>query len=86
MTIKVQDPGPKREPAADWPKVAKRVKRHPGKWVLVKEGASMGVAVALRTGKIAAMRDLPGLEITTRNNNRETKTCDVFVRITGDEN
>lgn len=85
MTIKAKDPSPKAPPAADWSKVAKQIKKKPGTWFLVKEGAPFGVANALRANKIAAFKELD-IEITTRNNNRETKTADVYVRLTTEEN
>lgn len=67
----------------DWAQIASDLRARPGQWLLVASDAGLGVYSAIKRDKMADLRD-PEWEYTpaTRNNNRETGTCELWMTAT----
>jgi len=78
--VRFSEPPPPRETKYDWPGIAARLVRKPGEWALVYDKDKQGYAVAIRSGKIAALRKSDGFESRTANNDNIDRTCSLWVR------
>lgn len=79
--IKFTDPPKVVRGAHDYEAIAAALRENPGEWALIQEGGPLGVATAIRTGGIPALRRGLGFELRTANNTRETpRTCDLYLR------
>lgn len=82
--IEFSDPPPARASKYDWDKIARKLKRRPNKWALIYEGDSSGFAVAIRAGKVSALRPDHGFGVRTANNTSKNesgprRTCDLYL-------
>ena len=64
----------------DWSKIASDLRKRPDEWLLVDEHAGLGVYSAIKRDKMSDLRD-PEWEYipTTRNNDRDTGTCELWM-------
>lgn len=64
----------------DWTGIVEQLKAKPGEWLLIDDAAARGLPSAITRRKMTALQD-PEWEfhVTTRNNNRETKTAEVWM-------
>lgn len=75
-----EDP-PVRPQRYDWEAVAKNLKRRPHKWARVFEKDRTSLTVALRGGRISALKPAKGFEFRTSNGTREQpRTCTLHAR------
>lgn len=67
----------------DWPAIVKELKTRPGEWMLVDPKARLGIQSAIKRQKMSALRDPRwDFEVTTRNNDREAGTCEIWMSAT----
>ncbi len=78
--VRFSEPPPVREMKYDWTAIAQRLKRKPGEWALVYSDDKQTYAVAIRSGKIAALRKSDGFESRTAGNDNINRTCALWVR------
>jgi hypothetical protein len=64
----------------EWDRIVAELQSRPGEWLCVDDQASRGLDSAIIRKKMTALQD-PAWEfaVTTRNNNRETGTCEVWM-------
>jgi hypothetical protein len=64
----------------DWAKIADDLRSRPGEWLLIDKEAGLGVYSAIKRDKMSDLRDDEWEFIpTTRNNDRETGTCELWM-------
>jgi hypothetical protein len=64
----------------DWAKITADLRERPGEWLLVSPVAGLGVYSAIKRDKMTDLRDEEWEYIpATRNNNRETGTCELWM-------
>jgi hypothetical protein len=78
---------PVPEHGIDWEAVASLLRSRPGEWLKIFDSGLVSVVNAVRGNGIRALQPYvppgrvgPGFEVRTRNNNRETKTCTLYLR------
>jgi hypothetical protein len=75
-------PPGKRPLKYDWPAIAAKCKRRPGKWLLVFEQDKATYYSAIGQGNITALRPSSGFEIRSANTRRNAtpRVLDLWVR------
>jgi hypothetical protein len=64
----------------DWADIVAKLTARPGEWLLIDEDASIGLQTAIRQRKMTALQDYEwDFKVSTRNNNRETGRCQVWM-------
>lgn len=64
----------------DWPRIVEELKARPGEWLLIDDEAARGLPSAITRRKMTALQDDEwDFQVTTRNNNRETGTAEVWM-------
>jgi hypothetical protein len=64
----------------DWVDITEQLKSRPGEWMLVDEAAARGLYSAIVRRKMTALQQEGWrFRVTTRNNNRQTKTAEVWM-------
>jgi hypothetical protein len=64
----------------DWPAIVEALQAHPGEWLLIDDEAARGLPSAINRRKMTALQDPAwNFKVTTRNNNRETGTAEVWM-------
>ena len=64
----------------DWAQITADLRARPGEWLLIADDAGLGVYSAIKRDKMADLRDDEWEYIAaTRNNNRETGTCELWM-------
>jgi hypothetical protein len=73
---------PERPQQYDWQAISEQLRKRPMKWAKVFESDRASLVVAIRAGHIAAVHPDLGFEVTTTNNQRESRprTCTLFLR------
>lgn len=69
-----------RQGKYDWTGIVEQLKARPGEWLLIDDVATRGLPSAITRRKMTALQD-PEWEffVTTRNNNRQTETAEVWM-------
>lgn len=64
----------------DWAAIVAELKARPGEWLLIDDAAARGLPSAIMRRKMTALQD-DGWDwlVTTRNNNAETRTAEVWM-------
>lgn len=79
------DPPPIRPRAGrpgkyDWTGIVEELKARPGEWLLIDDTAARGLPSAIMRRKMTALQDPEwNFYVTTRNNNREAGTAEVWM-------
>lgn len=69
----------------DWKRLAKLLRKNPGRWRLVYENGPNSWRTAVAMNKITAVRRDLGYEIRTTDNKREApRTCTLYMRYNPD--
>jgi len=64
----------------DWEQIASDLRSRPGEWLLIADDAGLGVYSAIKRDKMSDLRsDEWEYTAATRNNNRETGTCELWM-------
>lgn len=64
----------------DWAQIASDLRARPGEWLLVAADAGLGVYSAIKRDKMTDLRSNEWEYVAaTRNNNRETGTCELWM-------
>lgn len=64
----------------DWHGIVEELKARPGDWLLIDDSAARGLPSAITRRKMTALQDPDwDFQVTTRNNNRETGTAEVWM-------
>jgi hypothetical protein len=64
----------------DWTGIVEELKARPGEWLLIDDEAARGLPSAILRRKMTALQDPEwNFMVTTRNNNRETGTAEVWM-------
>jgi hypothetical protein len=64
----------------DWTGIVEQLKERPGEWLLIDDAAARGLPSAIVRKKMTALQDPEWhVRVTTRNNNRETRTAEVWM-------
>jgi hypothetical protein len=64
----------------DWKRITADLRARPGEWLLVAADAGLGVYSAIKRDKMADLRSKEWeYTAATRNNNRETGTCELWM-------
>lgn len=65
----------------DWQDISAKLKKKPGTWAKIFDRDRTSLAVALRSGSIAALRPELGFEVRTSNNTTSApRTCTLHMR------
>lgn len=75
-----RNPGGSKTGRYDWWAIVEELTASPGEWFLIDDNAARGLPSAITRRKMTALQD-PAWEfkVTTRNNNRETRTAEVWM-------
>jgi hypothetical protein len=79
----VTQPPPDPRRRTDWQAVADDLRSRPGEWACFP--STRGQANSVMQGHAPAISRAAGFEHTTRKNNREANTLDLWIRYVGDE-
>lgn len=64
----------------DWASIVEELKAREGEWMLIDDEAARGLPSAILRRKMTALQDPDwNFRVTTRNNNRETNTAEVWM-------
>lgn len=64
----------------DWDEIVKELKAASPQWLLIDDTATRGLATAIRRKSMAALKDPDWVfDVTTRNNNKEAQTAEVWM-------
>lgn len=81
MTTETWQDKPPRRGSYDWGEITKRLRKRPGKWLLIREQAPRSLYGAVRRDRIAALRD-PKWVYVVRTTNTNGERADIWMSAT----